>query len=362
MSNGLIAFILLVLTIAISYAFVAKASSLFEKWGLVDRPGPMRVNPNIVARGLGVAMFLAFLVGVGASYSLPVERFPIETERILLMVIGAAIVVAVMLVDDAIDLPPRIKLMWQVVASMMIILPRFQGESHGMVLEQVNIPWLGATTFPLILAIIGTVVWLVGMMNVMNWVDGLDGLAGSISLVACIVMFIHTFWGFGGLPQFTISLLPLILGAAIIGFLPFNWHPSKVIMGDAGAMFLGYMLGVMSIIGGAKIGMMLLVLGFPIMDGIWVTMNRLMNGKEAMGRDVRHLHHRLLRAGFNQPQIVLIFSGVSGIFGAAALLLPSQEMKLIALVLLGSLLLVIIWWLAKHPAKEIIENTASTNS
>lgn len=361
MDNGLIAIILFVLTIGTSYAFVSKASSLFESWGLVDRPGPMRVNPNIVARGLGVAMYLAFLVGVGVSFSLPVDRFPIETERILLMVIGAAIVVAVMLVDDAISLPATVRLIWQVVASMMIIMPRFQGDSRGILIEQVNLPVLGVTTFPLMVAVIGTVIWLTGMMNVMNWVDGLDGLAASISLVACIVLFIHTYWDFGGYPQFTISLLPLMLGAAIIGFLPFNWYPSKVIMGDAGAMFLGYMLGVMSIIGGAKIGMMLLVLGFPIMDGLWVTMNRVMHGQSAMERDVRHLHHRLLRAGFNQPQIVLIFTAISSVFGAAALLLPTREYKLGALVVLGVVLLVLMWWLARHPEKELIDTSAPTN-
>lgn len=361
MENGIIALILFIVTAGTSYAFVSKASSLFEQWGLVDKPGPMRVNSNVVARGLGVAMFLAFLVGVGGSFSLPVERFPIETERILLMIVGAAIIVAVMLVDDAIDLPPRVKLLWQIVAAMMIIMPRFQGESRGMVIEQVNIPWFGVITIPLIIAVFGTVFWLVGMMNVMNWVDGLDGLAGSISLVACTVLFIHTYWGFGGLPQFTISLLPLMLGAAIIGFLPFNWHPSKVIMGDAGAMFLGYMLGVLSIIGGAKIGMMLLVLGFPILDALWVTMNRVMNGRDAMERDAGHLHHRLLRAGFNQPQTVLIFSGISGVFGAAALLLPTREYKLIALVVMGLLLLMVMWWLARHPEKEIIDSTAPTS-
>ena len=354
MDKGLIAAILFVLTVGTSYAFVAKASSLFEQWGLVDRPGPMRVNPNVVARGLGVAMFLAFLVGVGISFSMQVDRFPIETERILLMIIGAAIVVAVMLVDDAIDLPPRIKLMWQVVASMMIILPRVQGESKGIIIEQFNVPWVGVVTVPLVLAFAGTLLWLVGMMNVMNWVDGLDGLAGSISLVACVIMFIHTFWGLGGFQQFTISLLPLLLGAAILGFMPFNWFPSKVIMGDAGAMFLGYMLGVISIIGGAKIGMMLLVLGFPILDGVWVTINRMMNGKNAMERDVGHLHHRLLRAGFNQPQVVLIFAGISAVFGSAALLLQSRELKLVAMVGMGFILLLVLTWLARHPEKELI--------
>lgn len=359
MSNGWIAIILFVLTALVSYAFTAKAATLFERWGLVDQPGPLRVNPNVVARGLGVAMFLAFLVGVGLSFSLPVDRFPIEVERILLTIVGSAIIVAVMLVDDAIDLPPGVKLIWQVLAALMIILPRFRGPSHGLVMEQVNVPWYGTITFPLMLAVIVTVLWLVGMMNVMNWVDGLDGLAGSISLVACIVVFIHTFWGVGSMQQFTISLLPLVLAAAIVGFLPFNWFPSKVIMGDAGAMFLGYMLGVISIIGGAKIGMVLLVLGFPIMDGVWVTMNRMMHGKHAMERDMGHLHHRLLRAGFSQPQIVVMLSGISATFGGAALLLPNRELKLVALIVLGGVLLSILWWLMRHPNKNIIDNTAA---
>ncbi|MCO5218486.1 MAG: undecaprenyl/decaprenyl-phosphate alpha-N-acetylglucosaminyl 1-phosphate transferase [Thermomicrobiales bacterium] len=359
MTNELIALVLFALTVAISYSFVSLATSLFEKWGLVDQPGPMRVNKNVVARGLGVAIFLAYLVGIGLSFSLPVERFPEETERILLMIIGMAIVVAVMLVDDAIDLSPRIKLIWQVVAALMIILPRFQGENHGIVIEQLNVPWLGVMTIPLAIGVVATLLWLVGMMNVMNWVDGLDGLAASISLTACTVMFIHTFWGFGGYPQFTISLLPLLLGAAVIGFLPFNWYPSRVIMGDAGAMFLGFTLGVISIIGGAKIGMMLLVLGFPILDGIWVTMNRLMNGKQAMTRDMRHLHHRLLRAGFSQPQVVLIFTAVSSVFGAAALLLPNRELKLVAIVILGAFLLVVLWWLARHPEREVVSQENS---
>lgn len=355
MSNGWIAVTLFVVTVLISYAFTAKAAALFERWGLVDQPGPMRVNPNVVARGLGVAMFLAFLVGIGISFSLPVERYPIEVERILLTVVGAAIVVAVMLVDDAIDLPPWVKLVWQTVAALMIILPRFRGTDHGIVIEEFNLPWYGLVTIPLALSVVGTVVWLVGMMNVMNWVDGLDGLAGSITLVACVVVFIHTFWGLGGLPQFTISLLPLLLAAAIVGFLPFNWFPSKVIMGDAGAMFLGYMLGVISMIGGAKIGLVLLVLGFPILDGLWVTMNRIMHGKRAMSRDMGHLHHRLLRAGFSQPQIVVLLSGVSATFGATALLLPNREMKLVALIALGTLLLGVFAWLARYPEQGVAE-------
>ena len=348
MSNALIALIVFVVTLLTSVAFVYKTTDLFSRLGLVDKPGPDRVSTNPVPRGLGVAIFLAFLVGIASSYFLPVERQPRETERILLMVIGAAIVVGVMLVDDAISLGPKVKLVWQIVAAGVVILPRLRSVDHGIIIEQFNLPFLGTMTIPVAIGIVATVVWLVGMMNVMNWVDGLDGLAGSVTLVACIVLFIHTYFGPDGFPQFTISLLPLALGAAILGFLPFNWHPAKVIMGDAGAMFLGFTLGVISIIGGAKIATALLVLGLPLLDGLWVTVYRMIHGRSPLNRDMGHLHHRLLAFGLGQRAIVLIVAGTSALFGAASLLLPNPVLKLAAFVLIGILLFALVWWLARR--------------
>jgi UDP-N-acetylmuramyl pentapeptide phosphotransferase/UDP-N-acetylglucosamine-1-phosphate transferase len=354
-SNGLIATIIFLVTAATSVAFVSKTTDLFGRLGLVDMPGPRRVHKKPVPRGLGVAIFLAFLVGIGATYFLPVDRQPQETERILLMVIGAAIVVGVMLVDDALNLGPGTKLVWQVMAAAVVVLPRLRSEDHGIVIGQINFPFVGTVTFPILIAIVLTFIWLIGMMNVMNWVDGLDGLAGSVTLVACIVLFIHTFWGPDNVPQFTISLLPLALGAAVLGFLPFNWHPAKVVMGDAGAMFLGFALGIISIIGGAKIATALLVLGLPLLDGVWVTVYRLVNGRSPMRADMGHLHHRLLRAGLSQPQVVMVVSGVSASFGALALLLPNRELKLASFVFIGVLLLITLGVLARRSAHEQIQ-------
>jgi UDP-N-acetylmuramyl pentapeptide phosphotransferase/UDP-N-acetylglucosamine-1-phosphate transferase len=353
-SNGLIATIIFIVTAATSVAFVSKTTDLFGRLGLVDMPGPRRVHKKPVPRGLGVAIFLAFLIGIGATYFLPVDRQPRETERILLMVIGAAIIVGVMLVDDAINLGPGTKLVWQIMAAAVVILPRLRSEDHGIVIGQINFPFIGTITFPILMTIVITFVWLIGMMNVMNWVDGLDGLAGSVTLVACIVLFIHTFWGPDNVPQFTISLLPLALGAAVVGFLPFNWHPAKVVMGDAGAMFLGFTLGIISIIGGAKIATALLVLGLPLLDGVWVTIYRLVNGRSPMQADMGHLHHRLLRAGLSQPQVVLVVSGVSASFGALALLLPNRELKLVSFVFIGVFLVITLVVLARRSAHEEI--------
>ena len=358
MSHGLIATLIFLLTAATSVAFVSKTTDLFGRLGLVDQPGERRVHKKAVPRGLGVAIFLAFLTGIGLSYVLPVTRHAEETERILLMVIGAAIIVGVMLVDDAISLGPVTKLLWQVIASAVVVLPYLRSEDHGIVIGQINVPFIGTVTFPEIIAVVITFVWLVGMMNVMNWVDGLDGLAGSVTLVASGVLFIHTYWGPDHVPQFTISLLPLALAAAVLGFLPFNWHPAKVIMGDAGAMFLGFALGIISIIGGAKIATAMLVLGLPLLDGLWVTMYRLVNGRSPLHADMGHLHHRLLKAGFSQPQIVLAISGVSAIFGALALLLPSREWKLVGFVAIGILLVVVLATLARKTAAHDLHEKA----
>lgn len=352
MSSGLIATIVFLVTLATSVAFVHKATDLFSRLGLVDQPGPRRVHTTPVPRGLGVAIFLAFLVGVAATYLLPVARQSQETERILLVVIGSAIVVGVMLVDDALSLDPLTKLIWQIMAAAVVILPRLRSIDHGIVIDRLNLPFFGTVTFPIVIAIVGTFVWLVGMMNVMNWVDGIDGLAASVTLVSCAVLFVHTYWGSGTVPQFTISLLPLILGAAVLGFLPFNWYPAKVIMGDAGAMFLGYSLAVISIIGGAKIATALLVLGLPLLDGLWVTVYRMSHGRSPAEADMGHLHHRLLAAGLGQRTIVLLLSGASAVFGALALLLPTTELKAASFVLIGMILLVTIWWLASRPPSE----------
>lgn len=346
MSNSLIATIVGLVTVATSVAFVMKTTDLFNRLGLLDQPGPRRIHKNPVPRGLGIAIYLAFIVGIAVSFALPVDRQQAEIERVLLMMIGCAIVVGVMLVDDALSLGPKTKLIWQMIAAGVIILPRLRGEDHGLVLGQINNPFGGTIVFPVILAMILTFVWLTGLMNVMNWVDGMDGLAGSVTLVACAVLFIHTYFGPDRMPQFTISLIPLALGAAILGFLPFNWHPAKVIMGDAGAMFLGYALGVISIIGGAKIATALLLLGLPILDGLWVVTYRTMHGRSPLYADKGHLHHRLLDSGLGQRTIVMFVAGISAVFGAAALLLPNRELKLASMGMIGIVLVATVGILA----------------
>jgi UDP-GlcNAc:undecaprenyl-phosphate GlcNAc-1-phosphate transferase len=341
-SNWVIALIVFAVTAGSSALLVSRTIPLFARLGFLDPVSPRKIHSVPVPRGAGVAIFLAFVIGISVSFTLDVRRFPIETERILLLLAGSMIVVAVMFVDDIVGLSPRAKLCWQIGAALVVVLPRFRGANHGIVIEQFNAPFFGTVSVPLTIAVLFTIFWIVGMMNTLNWVDGMDGLAGSVTLVACGILFLHTFFWPRDDPQFTVSLIPLAIGAAVVGFLPFNWHPAKIIMGDSGANFLGYALAVASIIGGAKIATALLALGLPVLDVAWVILYRLAHGKSPVQADRGHLHHRLLDGGWSQAQIVLFVAGLSLIAGASSLLLPNKGTKLIAIIVLGLVMIGLI--------------------
>ena len=322
-----------------SALLVSRTIPLLLHFGLVDRPAPRRAHRTPLPRGVGPAIFLAFAFGLALSFSFDVVRFKAEQERLLLLMSGAGLISGVMVYDDALGLRPLVKLAWQVGAAALVVVPRLNGREHGIVIEQFNWPFGGTVELPLLAAMGFTLFWIVGMVNTINWVDGLDGLAGSVTLVACAVLFVHTFFQPRDAPQFTISLLPAALAGAIVGFLPFNWHPAKVIMGDSGAHFLGFCLAIIAIIGGAKIATALLALGLPILDVAWVIVYRLVHRRSPLDADRGHLHHRLADSGWGPARVVLFVAGVSLVFGLGGLFLPSREAKLAAIGAVGAVLI-----------------------
>jgi UDP-N-acetylmuramyl pentapeptide phosphotransferase/UDP-N-acetylglucosamine-1-phosphate transferase len=338
-SNAAIAAAVFGATAVVSWLLVSRTIPLLDRLGLVDRPGPRRAHQKPVPRGVGPAMFLAFAFGLALTYSFSVSRFPEEHERLLLLLAGTGLITGVMVYDDAIGLRPLPKLGWQVVAAALVVLPRLNGSNHGIVIEQFNSPFGGTVELPLLLALGFTLFWIVGMVNTINWVDGLDGLAASVTLVACAILFAHTFFWPAGDPQFTISLLPAVLAGAVVGFLPFNWHPAKAIMGDSGAHFLGFCLAIIAIIGGAKIATALLALALPILDVAWVIFYRIVHRRSPLDADRGHLHHRLADSGWGPARVVLFVAGFSLVSGFTGLLLPSREAKLAAIVAVGVVLL-----------------------
>ncbi|MBT4850355.1 undecaprenyl/decaprenyl-phosphate alpha-N-acetylglucosaminyl 1-phosphate transferase, partial [Candidatus Parcubacteria bacterium] len=142
----------------------------------------------------------------------------------------------------------------------------------------------------------------------------------------------------------TTSLLALVLGGAIFGFLIWNWHPAKIFLGEGGSTFIGFALGVLAIISGSKIATALLVMGLPVLDIIWVIIARLRQKKAFWRGDNQHLHFRLLKAGFSQKQIVFFLSAISLSFGVISIFFTTK-IKIIALIFLLVFMFLVSYWL-----------------
>jgi UDP-GlcNAc:undecaprenyl-phosphate/decaprenyl-phosphate GlcNAc-1-phosphate transferase len=336
MSHAQIALLLFLCVAPTSALIVWRAIPIGRQLAIINRSGVPA--PRIG----GIAVAIAFWLGIALSFALPVNRFPIEVERIALICIAGSAIVLFMLVDDAIGLSPWTKLAIQAAVAATMILPRLRNQYHGIAIEQFNAPALGQVELALPLALIATLVWFVAMMNAINWIDGIDGLAPTVTLVASIVLFLHTYFWPRDDPQFTISILPLVLGAALIGFLPFNWFPARITLGDAGSNFIGLTIAAISIVGGAKLATALLVLGLPLLDLVWVAIARAIRGQPISTGDKSHLHHRLLERGWGVGRIVGFVGGVSLFFGVLSLLLPTKEAKLGAMVALAAVLLLTV--------------------
>ena len=335
------------LTFLIAFALALILTPLARRLGLrlgvADTPGGRRHHAGIVSRLGGLPLFVSFTAAVLASRSMGVPSFdPQESTRVTGLLIGSAFVFVYGLIDDRFDLKPGWQFAAQFVASLiaigsLIIIERFNNPLIGR--QSILEPW---QYIPL------TIFWMMGMLNTVNWLDGLDGLATGVAAIFSAILFVAMIRTTPDQPQPQLSIAPLpmaLLGAAL-GFLPFNFHPARVFLGS-GSLFLGYALGSLGIIGGAKVATVLLILAVPILDVAWLIINRTRRGQSPTqaGRD--HLHFRLIDLGLSQRMIVGLYYGVCATFGMLALVIEGRLIKLITLGLLGIVILAMLALLSK---------------
>lgn len=279
----------------------------------------------------GIPLFAAFAVAVGVSWLLPVPRPDVqEPARVLGVLLGSVIILFLGIRDDRSPLPPLPQFGGQVLAAVLAV-------ALGVRADFIASPFGGMVDFPTAFAVAFTLFWILGATNTVNWLDGLDGLACGVTAIAALALALHS----SRLGQQSIALLALALAGACLGFLPHNFHPARIFLGG-GAYLLGFLLGTLSIIGGTKGATLLLVLGIPILDTAWQILGRLRRGRSPMQGERGHLHHRLFDLGLSQPRVVALYYGLSIIFGALAVGLPSGVEKLIALGGLVLLLVVVV--------------------
>ncbi len=316
------------LALSLTLALTPLAACLGKRYKIVAFAGGRRLNEGDwrgVPKLGGLALFVSFTAAVLAAQFLPVPRMdPYEVIRLIGLLLGSTIVFLVGLLDDIMQLGSFPQFIGQFLGAAVAIL--FQ-----IFIEYVNNPLSGQQTdpWPYVVTVALSFFWIVGMMNTVNWLDGLDGLASGVAFIAGTMLFINS--AFRVQPsQTSVSLLHLALMGTAFGFLLYNFYPARVFMGG-GAMYLGYLLGTLSIIGGAKMATILLVMGLPLMDVAWQIVNRMRQGRSPFEGDRGHVHFRLLDMGFSQRQIVIVYYLFCAFFGVLTLVIESQFFKFIAL-------------------------------
>jgi UDP-GlcNAc:undecaprenyl-phosphate GlcNAc-1-phosphate transferase len=329
------------------------ARGLGERWGIVDQPRDRHQHEQVTSKFGGLALYVAFTLAAIIAQFLPVVRTDDkEIIRLTGLLLGGAFLFIFGILDDKYEFSALPQYIAQLLAAALAV-------SFLIIIEGFNNPFSGSLTpeWPYVVTVTLTLAWLGFMMNTVNWLDGLDGLAAGVGSVAALMIFLHAAFR---LDQVSVSLLPLALFGATLGFLPYNFYPARVFMGSNGALFLGFSLGVMGIIGGAKMATVLLVMGLPLLDVVWQIARRVSAGKNPTEGDRGHVHYRLLTLGFSVRQIVVGYYVFCGLFGAIALVTASRLFKLLALGVMGLVVVGGFMLLSRYTTPEVSPPDADT--
>ena len=323
----------------LSFAVTPLVKRLAQKVGAMDVPTDgRRMHHHPIPRMGGLAIFLAFLASVLIFAYPEIDR---EIRGILL---GAVIIVILGVLDDIITLHAGLKFVVQILAAVLVVLHGCRIE-HFMGLHLAD--WL---SYPV------SVVWIVAITNAVNFIDGLDGLAAGVSAISAGAMLVVALL----VGDFMSAVMLAAIVGACVGFIPYNFNPAKIFMGDTGSTFLGFMLSTISIYGLFKMYAIIsfavpfLVLGLPIFDICFAVVRRVSHGQSPMHADRGHVHHRLIDMGFSQKQAVAISYMLSAILGMAAVVLTNDG-ETQALIFLAAVVVVGaigFWVIFGHKPKE----------
>ena len=323
----------------VSFAFTFATTPLVRRFafkiGAIDIPKDnRRMHKKPTPRIGGLAIIFGFTVATLC--------FAQPSRQLYGTLAGAAIIAVMGVIDDCKNLPAKLKFVIQIIAALVVVFagdikidvftnPNFLSDNPYWVLPE----WLSVTL---------TVIWIVFITNAVNFIDGLDGLAAGVSAIMSISFVVISI----RVGEYSIAISGIALMGSCFGFLPFNFNPAKIFMGDTGSTFLGFMLATLSIQGVFKsyavisFAVPLLILGLPLFDALFAMIRRILRGQSPMTADRGHLHHRLVDMGFSQKQTVFILYAISGVLGITAVLLAESGVLRALLLVICVLILLLI--------------------
>ena len=326
-------FVVTLMTLSTSFlvALVLWRLGVKYRWHRDIRPREVHKEPT--PRLGGIAVFAGLLVGVAVGSQVPILAPVFDQPRAIVAVLAAAfIVVALGVVDDIVELDWITKLSGQILAAGVVA---WQG------VQIVSLPVGGITLFSPTLSLVLTVLAIVLVMNAVNFIDGLDGLVVGVALISTGVFFLYSLVlsvGETGASSFDLAtLLTVLLAGALLGFLPLNWHPAKLFLGDSGSLLVGLLMSVSAISVTGQIDpatvsptqllpaflpviLPLAVLLVPLVDFALAVGRRLRRGMSPFDADRAHLHHRLLDMGHTHQQAVLILYAWTAVLAIGTLM------------------------------------------
>jgi len=304
--------------LVLGFIFVRLALLIFPRIGLLDKPSKYGLKRLPIPYYGGIAIVLAFLIGV---------LFWLKIDQKLLVFLGLGLIVSgVSFIDDRSGVSPISRLLMQILVGIGLfaggIFVQAFPNPFGMELVLTNFNLGGVAVISLLV----TVLWVVLVMNTINWIDGLNGLPSGVGGIAALTIFFLSIKpGIHAIDQSAVAVMALLLAMILLAFWLHDFYPAKILMGDTGSMFLGFVLAGLSIYSGGKLATAFLVLGLPILDAVWVILRRMMAGKSPFKGDLDHLHHRLLRVGLTVRQALLVIYLISLVFGILAIFLGGGQ-------------------------------------
>ncbi|HYL27548.1 MAG TPA: MraY family glycosyltransferase [Candidatus Nitrosotalea sp.] len=329
-SPGLLYAATFVIAAMVSAAATPLIVRLAVRLGIVDDDGhDRRMHDSPKPRVGGIAVFFGFAFALfavlGVALDSPLGLLPAGEQfdaihRLVGLLFGSLLILGVGIWDDVMQMRARNKLVAQIVVALVSMM-------YGFVIPGINNPfdhnpgtnWID---FPIWIGVPITLLWYVGMMNAINFLDGLDGLLAGVAAISSLFLFVIAVLHANPV----VALVVIALTGAALGFLPYNFNPARIILGDAGSLFIGYVFATVSIIGASKTAIAvsvvvpLLVLALPILDTAVAIVRRATSGKSITEADRGHFHHQLIfRFGLNVRQAVLLLYAVCFVLGAVAL-------------------------------------------
>ncbi len=301
---------------------IPSINTLGVNFQLIDQPGQRRQNTRPTVRIGGAAIFLGFLISLILGLFLDLSGLlsvPLSS-KFWIVSAGATCAFFIGLTDDILSLSPWSRLIFQ---SALAFFAWLNGIKIDIIDFSFIYPQLGVIILPEILSLFFTLIWIVGVINAINWMDGLDGLAAGIVAITLLILIPIAL----SINQYSLCLLMVSTFGSSIGFLRYNFYPSKLIMGDGGSYFFGFILSTLTLLSSIftenilSLHIAVLILFVPIFDMTYVIFKRTLDKKSPFYPDRRHLHHRLLTSGRGQRSTVVLIYAITQWFGVLALLL-----------------------------------------